>query len=478
MKNNKAQHIQPKSENQDLLLRSIREKTRLVVTTGPAGVGKAQPLTSKVLTPSGFVTMGSLKVGDTVTGSDGGQQTVTGVFPQGVRDVYRITSHDGRVVEADAEHLWQIENHNWKKSRVVTTLKLKELVEAGPRYPIGIQMFEGVIDDEEQPDVDPYLFGYALGSKQYVYGGRVWPSYLPEEYIQRWPNAVLTGLFDGGARIRENRSIEFSNCRGRLSEQVVELVRRVGGLAKVSEKNMNVRLPNPQDYFRTFTARRALSGLNRNRLRVRIESVEFDRKDKTQCISVSNEDRLYVTDEYVVTHNTYCAVNAAVNEVFKGNYDKVVLTRPNVSTGRSLGYFPGTVEEKLEPWLQPMLSEFRRRLGKGEYEVARKRWIQIQPFEVIRGASFLYSLILVDEAQNLTREELKAITTRIGEGSKMILMGDPLQKDTKDSALREFSQLLNSVEDSAVITFGEDDIVRSDITAQLVKLFLRTPGWH
>ena len=106
-------------------------------------------------------------------------------------------------------------------------------------------------------------------------------------------------------------------------------------------------------------------------------------------------------------------------------------------------------------------------LAKGE--------IEIQPIETIRGRSYKNALVLVDEAQNLDFDELKAISTRLGENSKLVLMGDPAQSDVKDGAdLLKFCYLVNKNGiNLPVIKFEVDDIVRSDIVADLVKMFLR-----
>lgn len=139
-----------------------------------------------------------------------------------------------------------------------------------------------------------------------------------------------------------------------------------------------------------------------------------------------------------------------------------------------LGFFPGTVAEKMEPWLAPITNVLKDGLGKGQYEyLERKGKIIVQPIETIRGNSYEDALVIVDEAQNLSMEEIKAITTRIGENSKMILTGDPAQSDVKNGTdLKRFCDLCNSNSiDVGYLEFGIDDIVRSDIVGQLVRMF-------
>jgi phosphate starvation-inducible PhoH-like protein len=184
--------------------------------------------------------------------------------------------------------------------------------------------------------------------------------------------------------------------------------------------------------------------------------------------------QLVVTSGPAGVGKTYCAVNAAVNLLVQGRIKKLVLVRANIPTGKTLGSFPGDIYDKLGPWLAPMTSEIKKRLGAGDYEAKRHSGqIEFHPLETIRGASFENTIILVDESQNLTYEEVKAVTTRIGEGSKMILMGDPMQRDTRDSGLVEFKKIVKKFGlDVPVIEFTVDDIVRSDLVASLVKAYM------
>lgn len=175
------------------------------------------------------------------------------------------------------------------------------------------------------------------------------------------------------------------------------------------------------------------------------------------------------------TGKTYVSVGRVVELFNKGNYDQIILARSIIPTGKSMGYLPGDVKEKLVPWVLPMLSVLEKALSKPVYEIMmRDERITIQPLETIRGRSFENSLILIDEAQNLDFEELKAITTRLGEGSKMVLMGDAFQSDIRGkSALIKFTELCHAHGiEIPVIQFAIKDIVRSDIVARIVKMLV------
>jgi len=176
------------------------------------------------------------------------------------------------------------------------------------------------------------------------------------------------------------------------------------------------------------------------------------------------------------TGKTYCSAGTVASLFMGGKYSKIVVTRANVPTGKSLGHFPGTIQDKMTPWLMPMLEVLEQAFGKGKYQyMINKGEIEIQPIETIRGRSYKDSLVLVDEAQNLNMDELKAVSTRLGENSKLILMGDPAQSDVKNG--EDLSRFCKLVKRSGitlpVVQFGVEDIVRSDIVADLVRMFIK-----
>jgi phosphate starvation-inducible PhoH-like protein len=218
---------------------------------------------------------------------------------------------------------------------------------------------------------------------------------------------------------------------------------------------------------------------NRNENVISLYSFSVLPKNEKQDLLIQSIKNfpLTVTMGCAGTGKTYCSAGtiAQLFTTSRNGYNKIVLTRANVPTGKSLGHFPGTIAEKMTPWLMPMLEVLQKSFGKGKFDfMLSKGQIDIQPIETIRGRSYENALVLVDEAQNLCMDELKAITTRIGENTKLVLMGDPAQSDVKNGEdLVEFCRKVsNSGIDLPIIEFGVDDIVRSDIVADLVRLFI------
>jgi phosphate starvation-inducible PhoH-like protein len=174
------------------------------------------------------------------------------------------------------------------------------------------------------------------------------------------------------------------------------------------------------------------------------------------------------------TGKTWIAATHAADLFRNGQIDKIILTRPNIPCGRSLGYFPGTLEDKFAPWAAPVVEAIKERIGKAAYEIALKRGdIELVPFEVMRGRSWKNAFVLLDEAQNTTAAEIKTFLTRIGEDCTVVLNGDINQCDLDQaSGLRLVIHMVKSqMLPVPVIEFTREDIVRSGICAMWVRAF-------
>jgi phosphate starvation-inducible PhoH-like protein len=172
------------------------------------------------------------------------------------------------------------------------------------------------------------------------------------------------------------------------------------------------------------------------------------------------------------TGKTYIAASYAASELFHRRVQKIILTRPNVETGRGLGFLPGTLEEKYAPYLLPFDSIFTRALGKGFYEYCLKnKDIEPTPLGFLRGTTFDDCIVLVDEAQNCTREEMKMLLSRIGKGCKMIFSGDTEQSDIPDSGLEDAVNRLQGISGIEIIDFLDEDIVRSAICKKIIMAY-------
>lgn len=172
------------------------------------------------------------------------------------------------------------------------------------------------------------------------------------------------------------------------------------------------------------------------------------------------------------TGKTFIAASYAASELFHKRIGKIILTRPNVETGRGLGFLPGTLEEKYAPYLLPFDSIFTKALGKGFYEYALKnKDIEPTPLGFLRGTTFENCIVLVDEAQNCTKEELKMLLSRIGKNCKMLISGDHEQSDIENSGLEDAMDRLEGISGIEIIEFLDSDIVRSKICKQIIMAY-------
>ena len=172
------------------------------------------------------------------------------------------------------------------------------------------------------------------------------------------------------------------------------------------------------------------------------------------------------------TGKTFVAASYAAGELFHRRVSKIILTRPNVETGRSLGFLPGELEEKYAPYLQPFEEIFKRCLGTSFYEYAVKaKNIEAKPLGFMRGSTFDNCIVLADEMENCTKEEMKMLLSRIGKNCKMIFSGDTEQADIDNSGLDDATRRLEGIPGIEIVRFLDDDIVRSKMCKQIILAY-------
>jgi len=174
------------------------------------------------------------------------------------------------------------------------------------------------------------------------------------------------------------------------------------------------------------------------------------------------------------TGKTWIAATHAADLLRNRQIEQIILTRPNVPCGRSLGFFPGSLEDKFAPWAQPVAQAIKDRIGKATYDIALKNGsIELVPFEVMRGRSWKNAFVLLDEAQNCTPAEIKTFLTRIGDDCTVVVNGDVSQCDlARDGGLRVVVDMIAAQNlPVPVIEFTCADIVRSGVCAMWVEAF-------
>ncbi len=374
----------------------------LVIIAARPSMGKAQPLDAKVLTRRGFVCMGSLKIGDELASIDGAPSHVIGIFPQGERELFRITFSDGRSTECCREHLWRVTYRDWDAPRVMTTERIMEMLQR-KRYQgrLYIDTFNGEFGVDDDLPIDPWLLGVLLGdgsthgtsvsfstasqetvdeirrvvSESYdvvfsqgydyrivqkgpktrgrgyrspnplklaletlgIWGARAQEKFIPKPYLNASLESrkrLLKGLIDTDGWIEKWGSIRFSSCSERLAQDVIALVRSIGGSASSFEKKTsytydgerregrlsyvcNIQLPDSVDLELIADKQNRRRPRARTR-RLNIRSITPSRSSQAQCIAVSHPSHLYITDGYTVTHNTSFMMNIAESIAIPG----------------------------------------------------------------------------------------------------------------------------------------------------------------
>ncbi len=175
------------------------------------------------------------------------------------------------------------------------------------------------------------------------------------------------------------------------------------------------------------------------------------------------------------TGKTFLAVAKAVSAMLEGKVDRIILTRPAVEAGENLGFLPGNLKEKIDPYLRPLYDALYemlpadmvdKKLENGEIEVA--------PLAYMRGRTLSHSVVILDEAQNTTPMQMKMFLTRLGEGSRMIINGDLTQTDLPRgtvSGLLDAVKILKKVSGIAFVEFSEKDVVRHGLVSKIVKAY-------
>jgi phosphate starvation-inducible PhoH-like protein len=176
------------------------------------------------------------------------------------------------------------------------------------------------------------------------------------------------------------------------------------------------------------------------------------------------------------TGKTYVAVAQAVSQLITGSVQRLILSRPAVEAGERLGFLPGDMKEKVDPYLRPLYDalydcmppeQVERRIASGEIEIA--------PIAFMRGRTLADAFVILDEAQNTTREQMKMFLTRFGQGSRMVICGDPKQVDIPGgpsmSGMHDAVGRLSGVEGIAIVRFGTGDVVRHPIVGRIVEAY-------
>lgn len=538
-----------------------RRKKNNPVLIGEPGVGKAQPLYAKILTPTGWTTMGEVKVNDEVLTPNGETTKIVGIFPQGEKDIYRITFKDGKETEACGEHLWKVSGLPVGKKRlkseyqILDTLTIKNKLET-TNYKIKTPLISSEVSNSKHNSdetfiVSPYLLGLILGdgcvtnntveissadeeilesvefgigehyklvnkgkydyriveNQRNKYKGRSkynkgeigndilkeldilglrgvksYDKYIPKKYMNTSLNnklSLIQGLMDTDGTVTKTGAISYSTTSKQLANDLKELIWSIGGLAKIKEKQtyytykgvkkegklsytVSIRYQNPKELFKLNRKIERLSDnyQYKNNLKNEIVNIEYIGKKEAQCIMVEDEDHLYITDDYIVTHNT-AIVEGLAMLIKEGKAPRVILDKRIYSLDLSSivagTKYRGQFEERMKAILDELkqnpnvvlfIDELHTIVGAGNAQGSMDAANIFKP-ALARGEIQVIGATTLDEF----REKIEgdgALTRRF----QKVLVDEPTLDETKII----LNNIKGKYEDHHKVTYTEDAI--------------------
>jgi phosphate starvation-inducible protein PhoH len=553
--------VKPMTDGHIDLLEAI-EDCEFVICTGPAGSGKALSMDSKIYTPNGFILNKDIKVGDVIC-TPNGTSKVTGVFPQPIKELFKITFNDGSSVECCGEHLWEVTHIQNGWTKIVDTNFIKNnYLNSNNRKVLKIGVCNPVEFKEKEYVIHPYLLGVLISegclkqnprfttsdeevlnkaksvlNKEYIiskvkhnskydyvikksddnddyknvindelkrlnlHGLYSYEKYIPDEYLfgnieQRIE--LLRGIMDGDGTVNKTTGTPIlCTTSNKLKETFIHLINSLGGTVSVSSKIpkykykdeilegklcwiLSICLPN----INCFSLKRK-ADLQKERTKYKpvryVENVESVGEKKSQCIMIEDEKHLYLTNNFIVTHNTHLSLGKGIEYLKADKYKKLLLIRPLQECGRAIGFLPGEKDKKLAPHMLAFTDLFSK-FCSPEYlqTLIDEERLVIDTCEFMRGRTFDDTYIVVDEAQNCSYPQLKMLITRVGKNSKFICVGDCTQSDLPywqkfddGRTLRvPYEVMIDRLDDRddniAIVELDQKDIVRNGLTAKII----------
>lgn len=556
--------VRAKNDKQKDLINSIRNN-QITICAGPPGTGKAQPLDSLVLSKDGFKKMGDISIGEDVFTKNGVLTKVSGIYPQGVKDVYKVTFSDNSVTECCGEHLWYcktVDDRRKKKEFKVKSLNeiRKNYINSDNKKNYSIPITKPINFEKKDIKINPYIMGFLIGdgcfvapnirlttndddvikyfndnlnenykiskirSSKYDYSIRIVDGkndvsynklieyyglkniksdnkFIPNDYkFNSIENRIelLQGLMDSDGTVDyRNGSLSFSTSSKKLINDFKFLIESLGGhvnnliVKKGKYKKNDIITECKNSYIYSFRIPNEIPPfkLKRKLDRVKyktkylpsrfIKNIEFVGKKETQCISVEDESQSYLTDSFIVTHNTFVSVAYALTLLRKAGTDfKKIYLIKSVTTlkGEELGFLKGDMKDKIEPFMWSFMINMEKLISTSSINALMEKDI-IRPFPLayMRGASLDNCIIIADEMQNISLDNSRTLMTRIGSNCKLIVLGDTNQIDMRnkeESSLQKLLDIFENVDEIGVINMGmEDTNVRNPLITTIEEKY-------
>ena len=436
----------------DKLLKGGLAKGEIGVILAPTGVGKSGAVSEPILTPTGWTIMGNIKVGDRVIGSDGKEQYVLGVYPQGVRPIYKVEFTDGTFANCDQEHLWSVNTLNMRTAKtrvkgksvykpnygykVVKTSDMMNDIKKRGRYNYRLPVVAPVQFDEKEISIDPYLLGLLLGDgsicdtgidittkddeifhnikhlnehssfKEYqkndvqtilkirinskikerikgydLLNKKSNNKFIPKDYLYNSLDvrvSLLQGLMDTDGYIDKKGTVQYTTVSKQLSEDIRELVLSLGGTVRVNtkiptytyngeKKEGQLAYTITMSFANNIVPFKLLRKVDRYYKRTKyveqkyVKSITYSHDEEAVCIKVSNPDELYVTRDYVLTHNTTITTKIA-NHAFNMGFNVLQIffeDNPKIIQRKHFTLWTGIAPDQLQLHKEEVLEKVK-----------------------------------------------------------------------------------------------------------------------
>ncbi|MEE8807658.1 MAG: PhoH family protein [Lactimicrobium sp.] len=288
---------------------------------------------------------------------------------------------------------------------------------------------------------------------------------------------IISDAFDTRVSFRDHTFMLDACEQDTLSqiEKVLQALRQISSSGKeVSEQNVRYairRIQSHQDVqfsnFETVTVCRTFSG----------RPIYPKTQGQYDFVKAMAEKPVVFAIGPAGTGKTFLAVSAAVAALKKEEVRRIVLTRPAVEAGESLGFLPGDLKEKVDPYLTPLYDALHELLGNEQTEkLMEKGTIEIAPLAYMRGRTLNDAFVILDEAQNTTSSQMKMFLTRLGFHSHMVITGDVTQIDLNErveSGLLSARRILSGMDDIAILELSADDVVRHPLVQKIIERYSR-----
>ena len=273
-------------------------------------------------------------------------------------------------------------------------------------------------------------------------------------------------IFQKGNQLHIKGEKKFRNLLSNTIFQTLEEIKnkKNKSVNNLMQENIKMSLSNESENIKKFAVAKTTK-----------YDITGKSKNQNDYLEILQKKQIIFAIGPAGTGKTFLAVAAAVSQLLDGQFDRIILSRPAVEAGEKLGFLPGDLKEKVDPYLRPLYDSLND-LMPGDIVLRKMQSseIEIAPLAFMRGRTLNNSFVILDEAQNATHTQIKMFLTRCGKNSRMVVTGDPSQTDLSkksDSGLLKSIKILENIKDIEIISFDRNDIVRDEMVTKIIEAY-------